>query len=89
MTKKQDAINRACTAFEKLCKYKGITCDVDTDLYIRPGATIKEIESIAANYLECCNIPLQPATEKQINYLLILSKYYKEENKRIKRKQIK
>lgn len=88
MTRKQKAINEACEAFEALWKYRGVRKNVDIDLYIPSNATIRQIEYIRDNLLKSAKEPLQPATDKQISYLLVLSKDYEDENERIKKAKL-
>lgn len=80
LSKRKEAINIACITYENLCKYRGIPCDVETGFYIGRNWTLAQINSVTESFLFSLNEPLQPATEKQMNYILSLAKEWKDEH---------
>ena len=79
ITRRQSAIKEACNAYEDLCKYRGIPCDIETGFYISKNYTIEQITSIKNRYERLIGESLQPASEKQIDYIKKLAKEFKEE----------
>lgn len=73
MTKKQNAINEMNKAVELLYKYRGIPYNEYSDVCISKRETIKDINQKTQSFLNELNIHLQPATEKQINYIASLA----------------
>lgn len=78
MTRKQDAINKMHEAIEQLYKYRGIYYNEYVYVYIPKNITIKEINERTQSYINELSKPLQPATEKQINYIASLAKVFEE-----------
>lgn len=78
ITRRQAAINEACKAYEDLCKYRGIPCDVESGFYIGKNYTIEQIKSIKDRYKRLAEEQLIPASEKQINYIKKLANEFKE-----------
>lgn len=78
-TKRQQAVSKACEAYEALCKYRGVPCDIETSFYIGKNLTISQIDGITTEFTEKLNETLQPATEKQMAYIKTLAKDWKDE----------
>lgn len=78
-TKRQQAISKACEAYEALCKYRGVPCDIETGFYIGKNFTISQINGINTEFTEKLKETLQPATEKQMAYIKALAKDWNDE----------
>lgn len=80
MKRKTLLINECFEAYKSLCEHRGVPFHA-TDIYINSKKTMQEIENIRLSILNKCDEKLDPATQKQMNFIYSLANNFDEANK--------